>query len=71
MVDCAEQLDLIRAAGATAAAPVRVCLDVDAGWRPLGGRVRIGAKRSPLHTPEQAAALAREIAARPGSCSSG
>ena len=65
MVDCAEHLDLIRAAGATAAAPVRVCLDVDAGWRPLGGRVRIGAKRSPLHSPEAAAALAREIAARP------
>ena len=51
MVDCAEHLDLIRAAGATAEAPVRVCIDVDAGWRPLGGRVRIGAKRSPLHSP--------------------
>ncbi|MGH2946748.1 MAG: alanine racemase, partial [Solirubrobacteraceae bacterium] len=56
MVDCREHLDLI-AAG-------RVCLDVDASWRPLGGRVRIGAKRSPLHTPEQAAALAREVVAR-------
>jgi D-serine deaminase-like pyridoxal phosphate-dependent protein len=58
MVDCREHLDLIEAG--------RVCLDVDAGWWPLGGRVRIGAKRSPLRTPEQAAALAREIAARPG-----
>ena len=65
MVDCAEHLDAIRAAGATAAAPVKVCLDVDAGWWPLGGRVRIGAKRSPLHAPEAAAALAREVAARP------
>ena len=65
MVDCVEHLDSIRAAGATAAAPVRVCLDVDAGWWPLGGRVRIGAKRSPLHTPEAAAALAREVVARP------
>jgi D-serine deaminase-like pyridoxal phosphate-dependent protein len=65
MVDCAEHLDAIRAAGATADAPVRVCLDVDAGWWPLGGRVRIGAKRSPLHTPEAAAALAREVVARP------
>jgi D-serine deaminase-like pyridoxal phosphate-dependent protein len=45
---------------------VRVCIDVDAGWRPLGGRVRIGARRSPLRTPTQAAALAREVAARPG-----
>ena len=61
MVDCREQLDLIPAG----AGPVRVCIDVDAGWWPLGGRIRIGAKRSPLRTPEQAAALAREIAARP------
>jgi D-serine deaminase-like pyridoxal phosphate-dependent protein len=58
MVDCREHLDLVGEG--------RVCLDVDAGWWPLGGRVRIGAKRSPLHTPEQAAALAAEIAARPG-----
>ncbi len=65
MVDSIEHLDLIQAAGATAAAPVKVCLDVDAGWRPLGGRLRIGAKRSPLHSPAAAAALAREIAARP------
>jgi len=63
MVDCREHLDLIAAA---AGAPVRVCLDVDAGWWPLGGRIRIGAKRSPLRTPEQAAALAREVAALPG-----
>jgi D-serine deaminase-like pyridoxal phosphate-dependent protein len=65
MVDSVEHLEAIRTAGATAAAPVRVCLDVDAGWRPLGGRVRIGAKRSPLHTPEAAAALAREVVSRP------
>jgi D-serine deaminase-like pyridoxal phosphate-dependent protein len=58
MVDCREHLDLIEAG--------RVCLDVDAGWWPLGGRLRIGAKRSPLHTTEQAAALAREIVERPG-----
>jgi D-serine deaminase-like pyridoxal phosphate-dependent protein len=63
MVDCVEHLDLIPA---TAGAPVRVCLDVDAGFWPLGGRVRIGAKRSPLRTPAQVAALAREIVARPG-----
>jgi D-serine deaminase-like pyridoxal phosphate-dependent protein len=58
MVDCREHLELVEAA--------RVCIEVDAGWWPLGGRMRIGAKRSPLRTPEQAAALAREIAARPG-----
>ena len=65
MVDCREHLDAIEAAGATAAAPVRVCLDVDAGWWPLRGRLRIGAKRSPLHEPEDAAGLAREVLRRP------
>jgi D-serine deaminase-like pyridoxal phosphate-dependent protein len=43
---------------------VRVCIDVDAGWRTLGGRVRVGVKRSPVHTPQQAAELARAIVAR-------
>jgi D-serine deaminase-like pyridoxal phosphate-dependent protein len=47
-------------------APVRVCLELDAGlWR-LRGRVRIGAKRSPVHTPAQALALAQAVLARPG-----
>jgi D-serine deaminase-like pyridoxal phosphate-dependent protein len=66
MVDCAEHLDqataAVRAAGG---GPIRVCLDVDAGWWPLGGRIHIGARRSPVRTPEQAAALAREALARP------
>ncbi len=70
MVDCRAQLELIEAAVERAqldsdAAPVRVCLELDAGLWALGGRVRIGAKRSPVHTPEQAVALAREILARP------
>ncbi|HWX43840.1 MAG TPA: amino acid deaminase/aldolase [Solirubrobacteraceae bacterium] len=47
-------------------APVRVCIELDAGLWALGGRVRIGAKRSPLHTPAQAAALARAVVARDG-----
>src|SRR3954466_1550415 len=62
MVDCREHLDVIGRAGP---GPVKVCLDVDAGWRALAGRVRVGAKRSPVHTPAEVAALAREIAARP------
>jgi len=67
MVDSVEQLDLIeRAAAARVPAPMRLCLDVDAGWRALGGRVRVGARRSPLHSSAQAAALAREIVVRQG-----
>ncbi|HEY3758943.1 MAG TPA: alanine racemase [Solirubrobacteraceae bacterium] len=70
MVDCRAHLELIEAAVARArlaagAVAVRVCLELDAGLWLLDGRVRIGAKRSPVHTAEQAAALAREILARP------
>lgn len=66
MVDSPAQLDVIETAVGPDRAPLRVCLDLDAGWWPLGGRLKIGAKRSPVHTPEQAAALAREIGARSG-----
>jgi D-serine deaminase-like pyridoxal phosphate-dependent protein len=66
MVDSAEQLALIEAAVGGTGDPVRVCIEVDAGWWPLGGRLKIGAKRSPVRTPEQAAAVAREVGARPG-----
>jgi D-serine deaminase-like pyridoxal phosphate-dependent protein len=62
MVDSVEHLDLIENATSK---PVRLCLDLDAGYWRAGGRVKIGPKRSPLHTPEQARALAVEIARRP------
>jgi D-serine deaminase-like pyridoxal phosphate-dependent protein len=65
MVDSAEHLDFIESA-IDGAGPVRVCIDIDAAWRTAGGRVRIGALRSPVRTPEQAAALARDIGRRPG-----
>jgi D-serine deaminase-like pyridoxal phosphate-dependent protein len=65
MVDCAEHLDAIESVLGAGAAPVRVCIDVDASWWALGGRVKVGPKRSPLHTVEQTVALAREIDGRP------
>ena len=65
MVDSVEQLDLIEAAVGPGARPIRVCVELDVGWWPLGGRVKIGAKRSPIRTPLQAQALAREIVGRP------
>jgi D-serine deaminase-like pyridoxal phosphate-dependent protein len=43
-----------------------VCLDFDASYWLAGGRVRIGPKRSPLHTVAEALAFARAIDARPG-----
>jgi D-serine deaminase-like pyridoxal phosphate-dependent protein len=66
MVDCAEHLEPAAAAVRDAGGrSIRVCLDVDAGWWSLGARVKIGARRSPMRTPEQAAGLARAVAARP------
>jgi D-serine deaminase-like pyridoxal phosphate-dependent protein len=65
MIDCVEHLDAIEAVLGAAAAPVRVCIDIDASWWALGGRIKIGPKRSPVHTVEQALALAREIEQRP------
>jgi D-serine deaminase-like pyridoxal phosphate-dependent protein len=65
MVDCPEHLDLIESVLGSGAGPVRVCMDVDAGWWPLGGRLKIGPKRSPVHSLEQAVELAREIQRRP------
>jgi len=59
VVDSVEQLDLL-------SPPARVVIELDLAFAlPVGG-VRVGAKRSPVRTPEDAAALAREIVRRPG-----
>jgi D-serine deaminase-like pyridoxal phosphate-dependent protein len=65
MVDSVEHLEMIESVLGTGAAPIRVCIDVDASWWWLGGRVKVGPKRSPIHTVEDAVALAREIERRP------
>jgi D-serine deaminase-like pyridoxal phosphate-dependent protein len=67
MVDAVEQLDLIDAVVPPGSRPaLRICLDLDASWRTAGGRVHVGARRSPVHTAEDAVALARAVAERPG-----
>ncbi|MEV8513388.1 amino acid deaminase/aldolase [Dactylosporangium sp. NPDC051484] len=67
MIDGTDQLDLVDALvpPAQRAAPVRVCIDLDASWRPVSG-IHIGVRRSPVHSPGQAGALAAAVAARPG-----
>ncbi len=65
MVDDVAHLDLIDAVVAPKARPsIRIALELDASWRgPLG---HLGVRRSPLHEPEQLAALARAVVERPG-----
>ncbi len=65
MVDCTQHLEMIESVLGKGAPPLRVCIDLDASWWWLGGRVKVGPKRSPIHTVEQAVALAREIEKRP------
>jgi D-serine deaminase-like pyridoxal phosphate-dependent protein len=65
MVDSVEQLDYIESAVGAGGRPVRVCIEIDLAWWALGGRVKVGVKRSPVRTPEEAQALARAIAGRP------
>jgi D-serine deaminase-like pyridoxal phosphate-dependent protein len=65
MVDCVEHLDAIESVLGANAPPVRVCIDVDASWWALGGRIKVGPKRSPIHSVADAVGLAREIERRP------
>jgi D-serine deaminase-like pyridoxal phosphate-dependent protein len=68
MADCTDHLDFIEKVAAEQAAPqpVRIAIDIDAGYLALGGRFRAGARRSPVRTPDDAVALAKAIMARPG-----
>ncbi|MDX2676161.1 amino acid deaminase/aldolase [Streptomyces soliscabiei] len=66
MVDDVAQLDLIDSARAGGSEVVRVCLELDTSLKMLGGRFRVGALRSPLHSPAQVAEVARAVARRPG-----
>jgi D-serine deaminase-like pyridoxal phosphate-dependent protein len=61
LVDSPEHLDLIESILGPTAPSIRVCMELDASWWAFGGRLKVGAKRSPVHTAEQAGELAREI----------
>jgi D-serine deaminase-like pyridoxal phosphate-dependent protein len=66
MIDSVRHVEILDRVRGGAGPPVRVCIDVDAGYWTLGGRVKVGPKRSPVHTPEQAVELARAISTRRG-----
>jgi D-serine deaminase-like pyridoxal phosphate-dependent protein len=66
MVDHPAHLDLIDAVAAPGSRPVvRVCLELDASWRPAG-TLHVGVRRSPVHSAGQAGALASRLVTRPG-----
>ncbi|MFT3864501.1 MAG: amino acid deaminase/aldolase [Solirubrobacterales bacterium] len=65
MIDCVAHLEAIEAVLGADAPPIRVCIDIDASWWAFGGRIKVGPKRSPVHTVEDAVELAREIERRP------
>ncbi len=66
MVDDGAQLDLIEGAAGSGGVPVKVAIDIDAGWVAMRGALHVGPKRSPLRTPAQVRKLAEEIVSRPG-----
>ncbi|MDH6491665.1 amino acid deaminase/aldolase [Streptomyces sp. SAI-127] len=66
MVDDPAQLAFIDGARAGGSEVIRVCLELDTSLKLLGGKVRVGARRSPLHSPAQVADMARAVARRPG-----
>jgi D-serine deaminase-like pyridoxal phosphate-dependent protein len=67
LLDDPAQLDLIDAArGEAGTEEIRVCLELDTALHLFGGRVRVGARRSPLRTPEALAAFAELVQQRPG-----
>ncbi|MHB1491685.1 MAG: alanine racemase [Cellulomonas sp.] len=68
MVDDVAQVDLVARAAGAAGRTLSVCLDVDASLRPGVGafRMHLGTRRSPVRSTADAAALARQVAARGG-----
>jgi D-serine deaminase-like pyridoxal phosphate-dependent protein len=66
MIDSVEQLNFVDDLVPADRPPLRVCLDLDASLRALGGRLHLGTRRSPVHDPDAAAELARLVADRPG-----
>lgn len=66
VVDSQEHLDRLDAAGVAEGARIPVVVEADMSWRPMGGRVHIGVRRSPLRTPEAVVALAERAHASRG-----
>ncbi len=66
MVDCLEHLAVLSKAGEEAGIQLSACLEIDLAYHPLGERLHLGLRRSPVRTPEQAIELIREANRLPG-----
>jgi D-serine deaminase-like pyridoxal phosphate-dependent protein len=66
VADCAEHLHALARAAREERTHVPVVLEVDVAWRPLGSAIHVGVRRSPLRTPSEVVALARQTASTEG-----
>ena len=66
MVDCQAHLEALAAAGWSAGVTLKACLEIDMSWRPMGRRIHLGVRRSPVRTPQEARTLADTAAALVG-----
>jgi D-serine deaminase-like pyridoxal phosphate-dependent protein len=65
-IDSVEHLEALAAAARARSTRVPVVLDIDVSYRPMGGRVHIGVRRSPLRDVRDIVALAARAAQTEG-----
>ncbi|MEO1234194.1 MAG: alanine racemase [Myxococcota bacterium] len=58
VVDHPTPVQLLAQAARRQGTEAALVIDVDASWRPFGGRLHVGVRRSPIHTPTAALELA-------------
>jgi D-serine deaminase-like pyridoxal phosphate-dependent protein len=64
VADDVEQLAALERAAAAAGTQLRICIEVDVSFRPVGG-VHLGGRRSPLHGVEDVVAFAERVRGHP------
>lgn len=65
VVDCPEHTDSLEAAARKFGSRIPVVIEADVSLRLLGGRIQLGARRSPLRTAEGLVELAESLRQRP------
>jgi D-serine deaminase-like pyridoxal phosphate-dependent protein len=61
VVDHIEQLDCLEHAAAAANTKIPVVIEVDMSYRPWGGKIHVGVRRSPLHTASEVFRFAERL----------